>query len=93
MTPCHSVSRQAGNAIHPGGESMTKVKFFQANYDLEYQDCGSRAERFPHYQQVPFYPYYPFYFSLSTQRFLQQEKSVFSSDFLPSRVFAKIFPG
>jgi hypothetical protein len=72
---------------------MTKVKFFQANYDLEYPDQGSRAERFPHYQQVPFYPYCPFFFSLSTQRLLQQEKAVFSSDFLPSHVLAKLFPG
>ena len=72
---------------------MTKVKFSQAYYYLEYQDYGGRAERFPNYQQVPFYPYYPLFFSLSTQRLLQQEKTVFSSDFLPSQVFAKIFPG
>lgn len=72
---------------------MTKVKYSQAYFDLEYQDRGSREKRFPNYQQVPFYPYCPFFFSLSTQRPLHQEKAVFSSDFLPSRVFARLFPG
>jgi hypothetical protein len=72
---------------------MTKVKFIEDLCRLEYQNNGSMPERFPHYRQVPLYPYSPVFFSLSTQRFLHQEKPVFSSDFLPSRVFAKIFPG
>ena len=70
---------------------MTKVKFIEDLFRLEYRNNGNMPKRFPQYQQVPLYPYSPVFFSLSTQQALHQEKPVFSSDFLPSRVFARMF--
>jgi hypothetical protein len=86
MTPCQPARKQGGNAIHQGGEAMTKVTFFEDYHCFEYHSPQDAQQRFRYYLYSPVYECIPFFCKFSTQRDLPGEAAVYSSDFMPSRV-------
>jgi hypothetical protein len=66
---------------------MTKVKFFEDFYCFEYRTSQGAPQGFNYYLYSPVYVFFPVISSSSTQWEYPLEKTVFSSDFLPSRVF------
>jgi len=86
MTPCQPARKQGGNAIHPGGEAMTKVTFFEDFHCFEYHSPQDAQQRFRYYLYSPAYERIPPFPVFSTQCDLSPEEAVYSSDFLPSRI-------
>jgi len=84
---CPPLGGKGGNANHLGGEAMTEVKFFEDFYCFEYQTSQGSAQRFHYYLYSPVYEFFPFVLSASTQWEYSIEATVFSSDFLPGRIF------
>ena len=70
---------------------MTKVKFINEFYYFEYQTYRGVPQRFQNYLNAAFYPLSPLMPRCSTHCPLAAEKTVFSSGFLPERVFTGIF--
>ena len=64
---------------------MTKVTFFEDYYCFEYQAGQGASLRIHYYLYSPVYVILPVILNASTQGDYSPEKTVFSSDFLPSR--------
>lgn len=69
---------------------MTKVKFFRDFYCFEYQAVRQAPQRVHYYLVVPVYSLIPLLSTSSTAGEMLAEKTVFSSDFLPSRLFREL---
>jgi len=69
---------------------MTKVKFFRDFYCFEYQAGREAPQRVHYYLVLPVYAMAPFISTSSTVGEIFQEKTVFSSDFLPSCLFCEL---
>lgn len=65
---------------------MTKVTFYQDFHCFEYHSPRDAQQRFRYYLYSPVYECIPLFITFSTQRDFPQEKAVYSSDFLPSRI-------
>jgi len=65
---------------------MTKVTFYEDFHCFEYHSPQDAQQRFRYYLYSPVYECVPFFCRFSTLRELGQEKAVYSSDFLPSRI-------
>jgi hypothetical protein len=89
---CESVSMtgRGGNAIHPGGGSMTKVTFFEDYHCFEYHTHHEAPQRFRYFLYSPVYVSIHLASGSSTYREYAREETVFSSDFLPSRVAQRL---
>jgi hypothetical protein len=66
---------------------MTKVIFFEDFHCFEYHSRRYAPQRFHYYLYSPVYEFIPLVSSSATGRVYPREATVFSSDFLPSRVF------
>lgn len=69
---------------------MTKVKFFDDFYCFEYQTNRSEPQRVHFYLYASVYAFFPVVASASTHWEYHAEKTVYSSDFLPSRIFREL---
>lgn len=65
---------------------MTEVTFFEDFHCYEYHTPQGAAPRFRYFLYAPVYERIPLLWRFTTQRELLQEKVVYSSDFLPSRI-------
>ncbi len=70
---------------------MTKVKFIREYYFFEYQTSRGVPQRFHYYLQAAFYPFLPAMPGGDSGQRFTQEKTVFSSDYLPERAFSQRF--
>jgi len=69
---------------------MTKVTFFEDYHCFEYHSPQDAQQRFRYYLYSPVYECIPFSFTFSTQRPLEYESTVHSSDYLPSRCAVRL---
>lgn len=69
---------------------MTKVTFFVDFHCFEYQASHGARQRIHYYMHSQVYDLFPVTLSASTRWEYAREKTVFSSDFLPSRVFREL---
>jgi hypothetical protein len=93
MTPCRGSRRLAGksgNAIHPGGGSMTKVTFFEDYHCFEYHTRHEAPQRFRYFLYSPVYESIHLASGSLAFREYAHEETVFSCDFLPSRVAQRL---
>jgi hypothetical protein len=72
---------------------MTKVKFFEDFHCFEYHSRRRGPQRFRYYLYSPVYEVIPLVSSSATWWEYPNEKTVFSSDFIPSRVAHESDPG
>jgi hypothetical protein len=66
---------------------MTKVTFFEDFHCFEYHTLEGAPQRFRYYLYSPVYASIPHFPMFSTQREFPREKTVYSSDFIPCRLF------
>jgi hypothetical protein len=69
---------------------MTKVKFFEDFHCFEYHTPREAAQRFRYFLYSPVYERIALFSMVSTQCDLACEKTVYSSDFLPSRLARRL---
>jgi len=69
---------------------MTKVKFFEDFHCFEYHSRRGVPQRFHYYLYSPVYEFIPVVSNFSTGWEYPREKTVYSSDFLPSRITRRL---